>query len=88
MAVFSKRPFIALSIVAILEPPNKKFPLLYVLPAAVSLALSAAFKVFIESTIKSCVNVAVPPVVKSKYDFKRTPPVLLHECLNDGEPFV
>ena len=61
---------------------------MYVLPAVVSEALSAAVKGFIESTVKSCANVAVPPVVKSKYDFKRTPPVVLHECLNDGDPFV
>ena len=73
---------------AILEPPNRKFPALYGLFAAVSAALSVAFKGFIESTVKSVPNVAVPPVVKSKYHFKRTLPVLLHEYLNDGDPFV
>ena len=56
-------PVPTLSIVAILEPPSRKSWLLYDLPAAFSLALSAVFKGFTESTVKFCVNVAVPPLV-------------------------
>ena len=63
--------FVALSSVAILTPPTKKSWAFQALPLAASAALSAAFKLFIELTVKSFTKVTVPLFPPtSKYAFK------------------